>query len=463
MQLANCRYWLLAGSAILLAATSTHPVTAQAQTVISQPQKDVRPLPGGLNNSLVFNSNSPEVVKTSGILLSTFPSQEMQDKSAHLNMPLKGQVDFFLHHINNAVAETTPKTLYLALLLENPGNRQVRVKIKQAASYLSQPDAPFIALPDIVDNAAADVYAGPGDRVTNDFLRGTKQAGWPAEIRLKPKERKLLFNLPIPVSQLSPPINGRSTLIRSEIDGSVYAASLAMFSDNAAAPTLKDWELLLQSGSLCAARERPPTAPHTTTSIVYGRVAGIARGNLWKSILCDCACSHCKLKLPPPGESLSYVISGLENGSFGTEQIQSAPLMMRYPDTAYLANGNYAVKYDLLLPLHNDSAEKQVVSLSLQTPLKSDERLPSLNFYQDPPSRIFYRGQLRISYTDGNGRRQEKYVHLVESRGQRGQPLLVLNMLPGQTRQVQVEFLYPPDATPPQVLTISTAALSPTK
>ncbi|MGB7893662.1 MAG: DUF3370 family protein, partial [Microcoleus sp.] len=44
--------------------------------------------------------------------------------------------------------------------------------------------------------------------------------------------------------------------------------------------------------------------------------------------------------------------------------------------------------------------------------------------------------------------------HIVQRRGQQGEPLVNVNMKPGERRLVQVDFLYPPDATPPQVLTV---------
>ncbi len=37
-----------------------------------------------------------------------------------------------------------------------------------------------------------------------------------------------------------------------------------------------------------------------------------------------------------------------------------------------------------------------------------------------------------------------------------GEPLAQLKISPGQRRLVDVDFLYPPDATPPQMLTIQT-------
>jgi hypothetical protein len=64
------------------------------------------------------------------------------------------------------------RTLYLGIILYNPSQEPVTVDILQTASYLSQPDAPFIELPSVVDNPAGTVYAGPGSRVMSDILRG---------------------------------------------------------------------------------------------------------------------------------------------------------------------------------------------------------------------------------------------------------------------------------------------------
>jgi hypothetical protein len=51
---------------------------------------------------------------------------------------------------------------------------------------------------------------------------------------------------------------------------------------------------------------------------------------------------------------------------------------------------------------------------------------------------------------------ETRYLHLVQRRGQAGAPLIRLRMPPGNRRLVQVQFLYPPDSTPPQVLTVQT-------
>jgi hypothetical protein len=62
---------------------------------------------------------------------------------------------------------------------------------------------------------------------------------------------------------------------------------------------------------------------------------------------------------------------------------------------------------------------------------------------------------VRLRYQK-QGRWENKFVHLVQKRGQTGEALVSLNIKPGDMSLVQVDFLYPPDASPPQVLTVST-------
>ncbi len=133
-------------------------------------QQEVRPLPGQLDNVPVFNSNSPELVLKEGILLSTFPSDGKKVPQAHLNFPFKGRFDIFAHHIARAEPPDNLRTLYLGIILHNPTKQSVKVNVLQGASYLSQPDAPFIELPSIIENPLGTVFAGPGDRVMTDIL-----------------------------------------------------------------------------------------------------------------------------------------------------------------------------------------------------------------------------------------------------------------------------------------------------
>ena len=424
--------------------------------------QEVRPLPGQLDDVLVFNSNSPEVVQKEGILLSTFPSANKRFPPAHLNIPLQGRFDLFAHHIAKATTPEDLKTLYLGAILHNSSTQPVTVDILQAASYLSQPDAPFIELPSYTENPTGSVYAGPGDRAMSDVLRGKRQANFPAQLVIPPGESRMLLNLPIPVATLDPPINGRSTLMRLRSNGPVYMATLGMFArantdSTERAPTLEEWETLLNNGDLSGPRDRTPTPPDVKTGqVIYSRVAGVAQGSTWRSQLVDGPTSQ-SLTIPSVGEAFSYGLSTLLAGTLGTSQIQSAPLLARYPDTAYQAHGNYAVEYNLTLPLTNPTNQSQTVAISLETPLKEDTlSKQGLRFLAPPARQVFFRGSVRVRYNDERDRPLTQDIHLVQRRGQEGKPLATLNIPANQRHLVQLDFLYPPDSTPPQVLTVKT-------
>lgn len=443
-------------SALLLAQSST-PAPPE---VIVHPQ-EVRPLTGQLDNVMVFNSNSPEVVQTEGILLSTFPPADQAVPSAHLNQPLTGRFDVFAHHIAKATDPDDLKTLYMGIVLHNPSQKPVSVDVLHGASYLSQPDAPFIELDGYLLNPTGAIYAGPGDRATNDVLRGKRQDSWPAQIKIPAGESRMLLNVPIPVKELDPPINGRSTLARLRSNGQVYAASLAMFAPTNAdgterAPTLTEWKKLLKEGKLAGPRDKAPTPPKQTGPLAYGRVAGVAKGSVWRAQLSDPDTKGYTLKIPEAGKAYSYVLSSVDRGAFGTQQIQSAPMIVRYPDTAYAAHGNYGIQYSLSLPLHNSTDQSQKVAIILQTPVKNDESQGNLQFFEPPAKQVFFRGTIRARYQDDQGRPQTRYVHLVQHRGEQAKPIVEMELNSQDIRLVQIDFIYPPDSTPPQVLTVQT-------
>jgi len=465
--------------------------------------QEVRPLPGQLDEVPVFNSNSPEVVQQEGILLSTFSPDGMRVPSAHLNYAFEGRFDIFVHHIARGQTPDDVRTLFLGVLIHNPSDEPVTVEVSQAVSYLSQ-EAPFYDLPSYVSDNSGGTYAGPGSRTTTDILRGVDQGFLPDRFRLPPGSTQLLFSAPIPLRNLQEfrqgmplplfvdpveeagldapaaeevpgrpvrprnrdiPINGRTALVHMESDGPIQIASLGTFSrllpdGREAPPTLDDWTRLLREGNLAGPRDIPPTPPNQRTvsrRFYYGRVAGVAQGSVWRAELTDPESDQ--LTIPEAGQSISYAISTVDRNTLGTGQIQSAPMLVRYSDTAYRAHGNYGIRYELSLPLRNTSDRTQQVALLFQTPLK-DENLQGqgLRFINPPINRVFYRGTLRLTYTNDWGTEQTRYVHVVQRRGQQGEPLLTLSLRPGEERNVEVEFLYPPDATPPQALTIETLA-----
>lgn len=443
----------IASLAILLSSSLVVSQTTYQEVIQSQ---EVRPLPGKLDNIPVFNSNSPEGVKSDGILLSTFPPTDKKVPAAHLNYPLQGRFDIFAHHFSYYPKDS--QTLYLGIIVNNPGKKLVTIDVLAAASYLLQ-DAPYVTLSPYLDNNDGKVYSGPGDRAVGDVLRGVRQTGFPQKLVLAPGESKMLLNLPIPVRDLAKAVNGRSTLMQLNSSGKVYLASLAMFAKQPSdpAPTLNQWQQLLTTGSLSSPRDKTPTPPEQTSGkLIYSRVAGISQGAQWQALLTDNAQAK-NLTIPAPGQAISYVINTLKGGRLGTEQVQTAKMLARYPDTAYEAHGNYGVLYNLSIPLVNSTKEAQTVTLTLATPLKEDKlsqkglrfRQPSLDF-------PFFRGTVRLHYTDDNGRSQTRYVHLWHRVGQVLAPLLSLKMQPSSRRVLQLELIYPPDSTPPQVLTIGT-------
>ncbi|NJM60983.1 MAG: DUF3370 domain-containing protein [Oscillatoriales cyanobacterium RU_3_3] len=428
--------------------------------------QEVRPLPGQLDNISVFNSNSPELVLQEGILLSTFPPDGKRFPAAHLNFPFQGRFDIFAHHIARATSPEDLRTLYQGVIVYNPGDRPVKLDVLQAASYLSQPDAPFIELPPQVDNSNSNIHAGPGSRAVNDVLRGKRQPEFPPQLIIPPGKSEMLMNHPIPVRELKPPLNGRSTLMRLRSDGKIYVASLAMFAKTDAAgkersPNLAEWQNLLENSNVSGPRDRTPTPPQMREGqVIYGRVAGVAMGSQWRANLTDnptdnTAVSH--LTIPQPGTAFSYPLSTLPRGMLGTNQVQSARMLVRYPDTAYSAHGNYGIEYNLSLPLHNSTARNQTVTVTFQTPIKTDKLAAGgLTFLEPAAPQTFFRGTVRVRYTDDNKVPQTRYVHLVQRRGQQGEPLVKLQMQAGEKRLVEVDFIYPPDASPPQVLTVKT-------
>jgi hypothetical protein len=459
-------------SSFLLPVPPVLSIPVLAQTPQTPPPQEivipqvVRPLPGALDDIPVFNSNSPEIIATEGILLSTFPPDDKQNPAAHLDFSFEGRFDMFAHHVFKALAPDNLTTAYLGVIVYNPGSQPVTISTLQAASYLSQPDAPFKPLPPVVENPLGLVFAGPGSRVMSDVLRGRRQSSFPPRLVVPPGEYQMLLNLPIPVATLDPPINGRSTLMRLRSDGPVYLASLALMArqdgnGNETAPSLEEWQTLLQTGDLATPRDRPPTlldntAP--TNQIIYGRVAGVAIGSRWQSQVTDSP-DAADLTIPDPGSAFSYGLSTLARGRLGSGQSETAQMRVRYPDTAYEAHGNYGIQYDLSLPLSNPTAQARTVTIALQTPIKEDTLSQNgLRFFEPPPSQTFFRGTVRVRYSDDQGKQQTRYIHLVQQRGQQGEPLATLNMPAGDRRLVEFSFLYPPDSTPPQVLTISTEA-----
>lgn len=438
----------------LLAQNLTPQELIEAQPVL--------PLPGQLSAVPLFNSNNPEVVQSEGILLSTLSPKGKASPHAHLDYSFSGDFGIFSHHIAKPFDDKDKRTLYQGLILFNPGDVDAKVEVQSGASYLSQPDSPFIELPAHLPNPHSKVHAGPGGRVADDVLRGRKPKRRLIKhaVTIKPGEAAVIARLPIPVGKWNPPLNGRSTLLHMTVKtGKVQAADVAVYGNfdsngKEIKPQDNDFIAVLNQGGLSGPREKPASAPGTGGSFAYGRVAGVSQGTYWNSVPTSSQPHTYPIALP--GEQFSFVVSALERGGFGSGQDQAAPLVVRYSESAYRAHGNYGVFYDLALTLENNQKEAHDVDVIFQTPLKADKKSAGLQFANPPYKPIFFRGTIRISYPDVRGKLRSKHFHLVQHRGEHGQPLATVHILPGQTRTVVLQFVYPPDATPPQVITIRT-------
>lgn len=423
-------------------------------------ETEVRSLPGSLGNMPMFNSNSPEIVRTNGVLLSLLPKEGKRYPDAHLEYPLKGKFRIFTHHINNRVKQEDNRVLYLGLIAYNPDSKDATVRILKASSYVSQPDAPFIKLPAILQNNEGLVFAGPGDRVTNDFLREDTQTGWPAKITVPAKGYAIIYSLPVQVRGLLSQNNGRSTLMEVSSSRKIYLAEVADLikteaNRSATPPSLERFVEIAETHKLSEERDKTPSMPNAKGPLIYGRVAGVQIGCKWTGTATDGEKNITRLTIPDTGKSLAFPICSLQRGTFGTGQVQSAPLAARYPDTAYAAHGNYAVEYKLQFPLFNPSPKPVKVSVSLDTPIKTDSAKENLTYFEPPAKNTFFRGTVLVQYLSDTAEKTKNYIHLVETRGTKSRSLFNIVMKPKGRRTIQISLFYPPDATPPQVITFS--------
>lgn len=425
-------------------------------------ETEVRPLPGSLGKIPMFNSNSPEIVRTNGILLSLLPKEGKRYPDAHLEYPLKGKFRVFTHHINNRIKQEDNRILYLGLIAYNPGDHDAKVRILKASSYVSQPDAPFIKLPAILPNNDGDIFAGPGDRVTNDFLRGDTQTGWPSKVTVPANGYAIIFALPVQVRGLLSQNNGRSTLLELSSSRKIYLAEVADLvktdaNRSSVPPSLARFVEIAETHNLSEERDKTPSIPNAKGPLIYGRVAGVQVGCIWTGTATDGEKNITRLTIPENGKSLAFPICSLERGTFGTGQVQSAPLAARYPDTAYAAHGNYAVEYRMQFPLYNPSKNSVKVSVSLDTPVKTDSAKENLTYFEPPAKNTFFRGTVLVQYLSDRGKKIKNYIHLVQTRGTKSRELFNIVMTPKGRRNIQFSLFYPPDATPPQVITFRSA------
>lgn len=426
--------------------------TAAPQVATEVPMAIV-PLPGGLDRTLVFNSNSPEIVTEGGITLSTLPG----DAAAHQGVAFQGDFGVFSHHIAKD-ANPGDRLLHLGLLARNPGPKPVTFVLRGGASYLSQPDALFKPLEPIIPDPAGLVFAGPGDRVATDLLHG-RSTFPPRTWSIPAGGTALIYDLPIPTDvAILPPINGRTTQLDASTNGPVHLAEVAVLVPRGAAggyaPVAQaDFERALAAGKLAGPRDLAavpfdPAGP-PPKGFRYGRVAGVSEGDGWSGDLSPLVADLA------PGAEVGVPVAALYLNRLGTGQNQSAPMRTRYADTAYQAHGNYGVAYDLRVTLPNPDAAPRAYTLRLSQPAKVIGDKPArAAVYLDPPNKpVFFRGPVRVRWKDAEAP-VDRYTHLVVRHGERPAPFEKVVVPPGTSTEVWISLYYPADATPPQLLSI---------
>jgi hypothetical protein len=418
------------------------------------------PLPGSLNDVPVFNSNSPELIKSEGILLSTFSPENKNYPEAHLNMKFKGKFDIFAHHIALQRDDGDFTNLYEGIILQNSSPKIVTLKILASATYLTRPDAPFLKLPDYLENSDEQYFSGPGDRTSQDILRG-KNIFENNIFRINPGDYFVLMNEAIPIAPLSAS-NGRTSMFKLESDGPLFVADLALYEKDFLflkdqKPEPEDWINILKSGRLAVLRDNTPSPLDSRwydKPFYYGRVGGVAIGDKWKARIEN---KKNEFKIPPKNQGVVFVVNSLFGNTYATAQIQSGVIVRRYPDTALQSHGNYGVTYEIEIPLFNGNNESTSVTISFDTPLRflNDKKERVISYYDYPPDKINFRGEFLVQYKSYLGLEKEKYIHVIQRFGQQGLPLASIFMDPGEKRLVKITFIYPSDATPPHVLTIT--------
>lgn len=448
-------------------ASSPSAVPSPVQNKLTETIR-LYPLPGGLDNLPMLNDNSPESVKQSGILVSTLPNQGKAG-THFLDYPFLGDFGVFSHHI---LIDEVPgaRLLYLGLVASNFGPKPVTLRLRQGASYLTQPEATFIyTLPVLSPNPGAKIYSGPGDRLSSEMINGQFQLQ-DQVYTIAPGSSQVISSLPIntDVPVLSPrpgggapiAVNGRSTLFYLNADKPVYLTQLAWMAkkveDKFVPPTLDDYRSLIHSSKFAGPHEKfsdyddqnPPKG-----AFFYGRVAGISPGLNWTGTFWE---GERKNEMPALGEKVGYPIATTYVKRFGTPQNQSGRMIRRYPDSPPENHGNYCIRYALELPLNNDSAQAQTYQLSLTEPLNPNLAAGKNEVvYVDPPqgTRMF-RGSVRFQWLDEKRQSQDQLIHLDLRNGQLAPPLISITVPAKASYKVKLSLIYPPDATPPQLLTI---------
>lgn len=331
-----------------------------------------------------------------GIWVSTLSGEGKLNPEAHSDRSLSG------HFRVLTQVRLTPgmKIPYQGILIYNPSESPVTVKVNAAASYADYPDAPWRELREIEPNPDGSVFSGAESRVMDTILR-RKRGDFPEQVQLESGAMQVLLNAPILADEAG---NQRLTLLDLWSSGAVRLASLVM--EATEPPTLTQWLSELQGGENLADE------------------VAVRSQSLWRSQATNGSGDDSPLlTVPTPGATVCL-------------PIDSGPGLMA----------------SVAVSLYNDLTEAVSVAVSLSSPASLSE----VGVTFSPGDEVAWLTPVRLGYRDYAGTQLSSMLMVTRRQGEMGSPLVVLRIAPGSSRNIALQWISGMKAILPYVLTVKT-------
>lgn len=432
--------------------TQTQPMPAESAGPAAQAAFAISPLPGGLDQTLVLHSNNPERIESAGVLIST----RTQPGDAFLSQSLQGDFALFLHHIARTPV-LSGEQIYLGLVASLPAGVQsesVDLELLRGNAFLTRPDAPFIELAPVQANPTGTIFAGPGDRLA---LADLQQQSSLIPQHWQVTDPLLLYSWQVPTNPLLlvQQDNALSGLLHFRSQQAIDLSLVAIKASRP--PTQAEYLALLQQGQRAGPVGDPATVydpqdpPPGGGAFRYGRVAGLVQGRQWQGQM---RLSPSQISQLQGGTTLGWPVASLYLKRYDSGQSQSAPVIKRLPGAAIESQGNYGLHYRLQLELPaSEKARRYRLSLTQPQSVKAGQP----EFLSRPASQVTFRGSIQV--TEQKAVPKVTTTHLVLHSGERPAPFWEQNLAAGESRSFVIEWVYPPDATPPQLLLLESETL----
>lgn len=450
--------------AFLGACASTLPQLPQEpdpSAFITERQAYLYPLPGALNDKTVFYSNRPELIKTPGEILN----------SGSLNHDFS----VFAHH----VVETEFfdfSGFRLGLLVRPAQQESLTLTLHKAFMARTRPESPFIPLdPVLKQSVESPAVSGPGDAMAWARLQQHNlypASALPATLPLSLTLDKEILLTDIDVSTFPLGFIGERNTLSAWLDisttGPVEMRWVAIKTTKASA-SLLDYQQAAQQAAgpqeLPATNYDPKEAPPKGV-FRFGRVAGLVQGTQWQG---EQILSPEDLERLRHGTLLAWPVATTYLKSWA-KQNQSAPVIVRQKDSAVESHGNYGIDYQVSYRLKNINTEPltlqwqwtQPNTVKKTDPKRSSPSPGSLNTLSyTPKAQIVFRGSIQVqdsckemaANTDS-----DIAYHLQTQEGHWHTPFYIQTIPPGADCQIVFRWVYPPDAIPPQLLSVAAVA-----